>query len=72
MIPHHINAMNMAKIALKFSSHLPEFDAGVRGLMVNIIGSQGAQVQEMQRWQHRSNMSAEQTCPTGGRAPMVG
>jgi len=52
MIPHHQNAVNMAKTTLIFAQAAPGYDANgegfVEGLLMDIIAGQNMQIQEMQ------------------------
>jgi hypothetical protein len=66
MIPHHVNAVNMAKIMLKLGSSAPSFDADVEALMRDIINTQNAQIMIMNDWREQYNITAGATCP-----PMV-
>eukprot|EP00121_Abeoforma_whisleri_P014133 Awhi_evm1s13035 len=56
MVPHHSNAVNMAKILLKyFQGGLagyanPEIDSEVQDMMLNIINTQNAQITFMRAW----------------------
>ena len=54
MIPHHLNAVNMARIALKHTTKAPGYeddsDLDVGSLLVNIINTQNLQIQEMEKW----------------------
>lgn len=53
MIPHHQNAVNMAKTLLKFgqtSVGWDDEDADVEGLLMDIIAGQNMQIQSMQAW----------------------
>jgi len=53
MIPHHVNAVNMAKIALKHAQDAVGYDdedLDVPALLRNIINKQNEQIQEMENW----------------------
>ena len=54
MIPHHINAVNMARIALKHSMEAAgvedDSELDVPALMRDIVNTQNLQIQEMRRW----------------------
>ena len=53
MIPHHENAVNMARIALKHASNSDGYDdedLDVPGFLRNIINKQNEQVMEMKNW----------------------
>jgi enamine deaminase RidA (YjgF/YER057c/UK114 family) len=63
MIPHHINAVNMAKIVLKLATAAPGFDDDVAMLMRNVVNTQNMQIQAMQAWRETYNFTAAETCP---------
>jgi hypothetical protein len=63
MIPHHINAVNMAKIVLKLATSATGFDDDVAMLMRNVVNTQNAQIQAMQAWREQYNFTAADTCP---------
>merc|ERR1712121_389277 len=53
MIPHHVNAVNMARIALKHATNAKGYDdedLDVPALLRNIINKQNEQIQEMENW----------------------
>jgi len=53
MIPHHVNAVNMAKIALKHAKDAVGYDdddLDVPALLRDIINKQNEQIQEMENW----------------------
>jgi hypothetical protein len=53
MIPHHVNAVNMARFAMKFADDTPGYtdeDFDIPGMLLAIINSQNAQIQNMQNW----------------------
>jgi len=53
MIPHHVNAVNMAKIALKHANDAVGYDdedLDVPALLRDIINKQNEQIQEMENW----------------------
>jgi len=53
MIPHHVNAVNMAKIALKHANEAVGYDdedLDVPALLRDIINKQNEQIQEMENW----------------------
>jgi len=56
MIPHHVNAVNMARIALKHAQDADGYDdedLDVPGLLRDIINKQNEQIQEMENWLKR-------------------
>jgi len=56
MIPHHVNAVNMARIALKHATEAVGYDdeeLDVPGLLRDIINKQNEQIQEMENWLKR-------------------
>ena len=53
MIPHNVNAVNMAKIALKHAKDAVGYDdddLDVPALLRDIINKQNEQIQEMENW----------------------
>ena len=53
MVPHHENAVNMARIALKHTTTAHGFDdedLDVSGLLRDIINKQNEQIMEMEHW----------------------
>ena len=79
MIPHHENAVNMAKLALKMGDP-PKGE--VEDLMYEIINGQNAQITFMRNWlaEHGHGTSTEVQCgdykspdkaPTTGGAPQT-
>jgi len=60
MIPHHENAVNMARIALKHATAADGYDdedLDVPGLLLDIINKQNEQIMEMEHWLMRQNMN---------------
>jgi len=65
MIPHHENAVNMAKIALKHGGDLAsqsDPDLDVASLLRDIINTQNRQIQQMQQWLERFNHGESKVC----------
>merc|ERR1712060_570412 len=51
MIPHHVNAVNMARFAMKFASTSPGYDDpdfAIPEMMLAIINAQNMQIQNME------------------------
>jgi len=66
MIPHHENAVNMAKIALKHAGDvdgLSDEDLDVSALLRDIINTQNKQIQDMQGWLDRNKKGSPKVCP---------
>jgi len=66
MIPHHENAVNMAKIALKHAGDvdgLSDEDLDVSALLRDIINTQNKQIQDMQGWLDRNKKGNPKVCP---------
>ena len=66
MIPHHVNAVNMARIALKHAQDAVGYDdeeLDVPGLLRDIINKQNEQIQEMESWIKRHNESPQYCVP---------
>merc|ERR1712128_308752 len=73
MIPHHVNAVNMARIALKHATEAVGYDdedLDVPGLMRDIINKQNEQIQEMEDWLARHTRS--KTVPQYCEPPKLG
>jgi hypothetical protein len=65
MIPHHVNAVNMAKIVLRLATAEQGYDDDVAMLMRNVVNTQNAQIQQMQAWREQYSVTAAATCPAG-------
>jgi len=66
MIPHHENAVNMARIALKHAKSGEGFNdetLDVPALLRDIINTQNKQIQDMQGWLERYGRETPQYCP---------
>jgi len=66
MIPHHENAVNMARIALKHAKSGEGFNdetLDVPALLRDIINTQNKQIQDMQGWLERYAQETPQYCP---------
>jgi len=66
MIPHHVNAVNMARIALKHAQDAVGYDdeeLDVPGLLRDIINKQNEQIQEMENWLKRYKESPQYCDP---------
>eukprot|EP00091_Calanus_sinicus_P019274 TRINITY_DN4765_c0_g2_i1.p1 TRINITY_DN4765_c0_g2~~TRINITY_DN4765_c0_g2_i1.p1 ORF type:complete len:179 (-),score=58.61 TRINITY_DN4765_c0_g2_i1:83-619(-) len=66
MIPHHVNAVNMARIALKHSQDAVGYDdedLDVPGLLRDIINKQNEQIQEMENWLKRYKETPQYCAP---------
>jgi len=66
MIPHHENAVNMARIALKLAKSGEGFNdetLDVPALLRDIINTQNKQIQDMQGWLERYGREAPKYCP---------
>jgi len=67
MIPHHENAVNMARIALKHAEKAEGFgdeDLDVPALLRDIINTQNKQIQDMESWLKRYGQETPKYCPT--------
>jgi len=67
MIPHHQNAVNMARIALKHADNHFGFQdehLDVPGLLRDIINTQNMQIQEMENWLKRYGSENPKYCLT--------
>jgi len=67
MIPHHVNAVNMARIALKHAEDADGYDdedLDVPGLLRDIINKQNEQIQEMENWlkKHKNRKTVPKYC----------
>jgi len=73
MIPHHENAVNMARIALKHASEAEGWNYGfkrglhVGGLMRDIINTQNEQIQKMRKWLQKYGQEKPKYCPAPRR-----
>jgi hypothetical protein len=66
MIPHHVNAVNMARIALKHAQDAVGYDdeeLDVPGLLRDIINKQNEQIQEMESWLKRYKETPQYCAP---------
>jgi len=66
MIPHHENAVNMAKIALKHAGDvekLSDDDLDIGALLRDIINTQNKQIQDMEAWLDRNMKNEPKLCP---------
>jgi len=75
MIPHHENAVNMARIALKFAKSAEGFNdetLDVPALLRDIINTQNKQIQDMQGWLERYGRESPQYCPPPTSLPSTG
>jgi len=66
MIPHHENAVNMAKIALKHTGDLEglsDDDLDIAALLRDIINTQNKQIQDMEDWLDRNMRGDPKLCP---------
>jgi len=65
MIPHHENAVNMARIALKHAQESQGYDDSeidVPALLRDIINTQNMQIQDMETWLERYGQENPQYC----------
>jgi hypothetical protein len=62
MIPHHINAVNMAKILMKLGGSAVGFDETTQRLMCNIVNTQNQQIQAMEAWRDDYSYTDALTC----------
>merc|ERR1712192_3553 len=72
MIPHHENAVNMARIALKFAKSAEGFNdetLDVPALLRDIINTQNKQIQDTQGWLERYGRESPQYCPPPASLP---
>merc|ERR1712058_188594 len=66
MIPHHQNAVNMAKIALKHTGDLEglsDDDLDIAALLRDIINTQNKQIQDMEHWLSKNMRGDPKLCP---------
>merc|ERR1711972_539971 len=71
MIPHHENAVNMARIVLKHAKSAEGFndeELDVPALLRDIINTQNKQIQDMQGWLERYGQESPHYCPTPAHA----
>lgn len=67
MIPHHENAVNMARIALKHAESAEGFDDSeldVSAMLRDIINTQNKQIQDMEGWLERFAPEKPKYCPS--------
>ena len=65
MIPHHVNAVNMARIALKHAQDAVGYDdekLDVPGFLMEIVNKQNHQIQKMEIWLKKHNKAVPQYC----------
>ena len=62
MIPHHENAINMAKLLMKKDTTLAA-DGEVMDMLWDIINVQGMQIQAMQGWLSEGKYALSSSCP---------
>ena len=62
MIPHHNNAINMAKLLMKKDTTLAA-DGEVMDMLWDIINVQGMQIQAMQGWLSEGKYALSSSCP---------
>lgn len=65
MIPHHIGAVEMAKVALEHGK-----DPEVRALAQKVIAAQEAEIKEMQAWLDKKGVAAEKPLTAADHAAM--
>ena len=65
MIPHHIGAVEMAKVALEHGK-----DPEVRALAQKVIAAQEAEIKEMQAWLDKKGVVAEKPLTAADHAAM--
>jgi len=65
MIPHHVGAVEMAKVALAHGK-----DPEVRALAEKVIAAQEAEIKEMQAWLDKKGASAEKPMTAAEHAAM--
>ena len=61
MIPHHANAVNMAKALMKVG-YTDTADKEIEGLLMSIIAVQNKQIHVMEAWLKSNNHPSESTC----------
>ena len=62
MIPHHVNAVNMARIALKHAQDAVGYDDWMVGFLIDIINKQNHQIQKMEIWLKKYKKTVPQIC----------
>ena len=65
MIPHHVGAVEMAKVALEHGK-----DPEVRALAEKVIAAQEAEIKEMQAWLDKKGVKAEKLLTAADHAAM--
>lgn len=65
MIPHHVGAVEMAKVALEHGK-----DPEVRALAEKVIAAQEAEITEMQAWLDKKGVKAEKPLTAADHAAM--
>jgi uncharacterized protein (DUF305 family) len=65
MIPHHVGAVEMAKVALEHGK-----DPEVRALAEKVIAAQEAEIKEMQAWLDKNGVKAEKPLTAADHAAM--
>lgn len=65
MIPHHMGAVDMAKVALEHGK-----DPEVRALAQRVIAAQEAEMKEMQAWLDKKGVKAEKPLTAADHAAM--
>jgi len=65
MIPHHMGAVDMAKVALEHGK-----DPEVRALAQKVIAAQEAEMKEMQAWLDKKGVKAEKPLTAADHAAM--
>jgi uncharacterized protein (DUF305 family) len=65
MIPHHMGAVDMAKVALEHGK-----DPEVRALAEKVIAAQEAEMKEMQAWLDKRGVAAEKPLTAADHAAM--
>jgi uncharacterized protein (DUF305 family) len=65
MIPHHMGAVDMAKVALEHGK-----DPEVRALAQKVIAAQEAEIKDMQAWLGKKGVAAEKPLTAADHAAM--
>lgn len=65
MIPHHMGAVDMAKVALEHGK-----DPEVRALAQKVIAAQEAEIKDMQAWLDKKGVAAEKPMTAADHAAM--